>query len=540
MSNYSFKPLGNNKYEMLYNGDSFGITFITPDEYSMDDYKNSINFSEVKDLKVCKDVVIRLKNEPEKTRIKISSHAGVTFEGGLSFCVEDALTLDTNIDALLVARDGVGEISSKNLMIYANRDFIAEFYPTPQGALTRESEALSGHYKNGESIFFANQDAKILLQDKFASLNIGNLKSGGDYTIELDCISNAVIQTNVANFYPLETNSKIKFNTDILSMSEMSVLLKGDANGKIPTFESEEREAGICNTISMHGDIEIHDEAHIATKTKSLIINQKGSSPAPKVTFKGKNNLNAKEVVVIYDGKFDRASIKSDSERLSIIKQCMVTNSTICVKPMSKQGLKDFELRNFDACNCVIDNVTGNISHSIMRNTTITNSAFFNNAKLVVGVRDRQGSEHSTSINNLTLKKNTTLILQSLMNGNNKRVLNNSIVEEGEILVTNKNGYEINNSLLNNGKIELNNEENMVISNSNIKGKIYLQNISGIDCAILENSTIVASKSMPIEDAEIKEKNIQDYYLYQKSFRNHIEQEQKDIGKADAQNWEVL
>lgn len=83
-------------------------------------------------------------------------------------------------------------------------------------------------------------------------------------------------------------------------------------------------------------------------------------------------------------------------------------------------------------------------------------------------------------------------------------------------------------------------EENMVISNSNIKGKIYLQNISGIDCAILENSTIVASKSMPIEDAEIKEKNIQDYYLYQKSFRNHIEQEQKDIGKADAQNWEVL
>ena len=218
----------------------------------------------------------------------------------------------------------------------------------------------------------------------------------------------------------------------------------------------------------------------------------------------------------------------------------MVTNSTISVKPMSKQGLKDFELRNFDACNCVIDNVTGNISHSMMRNTTITNSAFFNNAKLVVGVRDRQGSEHSTSINNLTLKKNTTLILQSLMNGNNKRVLNNSIVEEGEILVTNKNGYEINNSLLNNGKIELNNEENMVISNSNIKGKIYLQNISGIDCAILENSTIVASKSMPIEDAEIKEKNIQDYYLYQKSFRNHIEQEQKDIGKADAQNWEVL
>ena len=99
-------------------------------------------------------------------------------------------------------------------------------------------------------------------------------------------------------------------------------------------------------------------------------------------------------------------------------------------------------------------------------------------------------------------------------------------------------GDEYSNGVIKDADIRY--EENMVISNSNIKGKIYLQNISGIDCAILENSTIVASKSMPIEDAEIKEKNIQDYYLYQKSFRNHIEQEQKDIGKADAQNWEVL
>lgn len=80
----------------------------------------------------------------------------------------------------------------------------------------------------------------------------------------------------------------------------------------------------------------------------------------------------------------------------------------------------------------------------------------------------------------------------------------------------------------------------MVISNSNIKGKIYLQNISGIDCAILENSTIVASKSMPIEDAEIKEKDIRNYYLYEKSFRNNIEHEQKAIGKVNTESLEVL
>ena len=222
--------------------------------------------------------------------------------------------------------------------------------------------------------------------------------------------------------------------------------------------------------------------------------------------------VDDKEVVVIYDGKFDRASIKSDSERLSVIKQCMVTNSTISVKPMSKQGLKDFELRNFDACNCIIDNVTGNISHSMMRNTTITNSAFFNNAKLIVGVRDRQGSEHSTNIDNLTLKKNTTLILQSLMNGNNKRVLNNSIVEEGEILVTNKNGYEINNSIFSHGEIIVNNENReVIISNSNIKGANELENITSIDCSILENAEISSSKLIGLKDEMIIDQKILDY-----------------------------
>ena len=65
MSNYSFKSLGGNKYEMLYKGGSFGITFITPDEYTME----LIFFSQRnKDLLISSTLSLKVK-----TLLKISA-----------------------------------------------------------------------------------------------------------------------------------------------------------------------------------------------------------------------------------------------------------------------------------------------------------------------------------------------------------------------------------------------------------------------------------------------------------------------------------
>ena len=77
MSSYSFKSLGGNKYEMLYKNDSLGITFITPDGYSMDDY--DLDFTE-DGFNPCKNVVIRLQNPPKKLReIEVATNANVNY-----------------------------------------------------------------------------------------------------------------------------------------------------------------------------------------------------------------------------------------------------------------------------------------------------------------------------------------------------------------------------------------------------------------------------------------------------------------------------
>lgn len=102
---YSFKSFGNNKYEMFYKNDSLGITFITPDGYSIEDYE--LYFTE-EDFKPCRDVVIKLQNPPKTFKsINIASNADITFNGGLSFCVNNSVTLAKNKNLLFCAKDGV-------------------------------------------------------------------------------------------------------------------------------------------------------------------------------------------------------------------------------------------------------------------------------------------------------------------------------------------------------------------------------------------------------------------------------------------------
>jgi hypothetical protein len=142
MNNYSFKSLGNNKYEMFYKNDSLGITFITPDGYSIEDYE--LYFTE-EDFKPCRDVVIKLQNPPKAfKRINVESNADITFNGGLSFCVGKSITLGKNKNSLFCAKDGVKEIVVDSLMIKGNKNSSVSFYPTPEGATTRDDKRVKG------------------------------------------------------------------------------------------------------------------------------------------------------------------------------------------------------------------------------------------------------------------------------------------------------------------------------------------------------------------------------------------------------------
>ena len=517
MSDYSFKSLGDNKYEMFYKNDSFGITFITPDEYTMDDYKNSINFSEVKDLKACKDVVIRLKNEPEKTRIKISSHAGVTFEGGLSFCVEDSLTLDTNIDALLVAKDGVKEVVVDNLMVKKNKSSSLTFYPTPEGATTRDDKRLKGKDYPLDATFRDNKNIDLKLQDQFMLLHIESLTSKEPYSITLDCTSGAFVISSGTSFTPKVYDSALKFKADRIEFSYTTFKVEDSLKNSAATFENRSKDKDKLNSISfLGGNIDILGAAHITTDAKRLVINQQGSGLRDIISFSGQSFISAKEEVSIINGEFKGTNnIKSASKGLTFISDNvgnMIVNSNISVMPKTKKGENDIEIDDLKINYAFLENIKANALTGEIYNAKITNCEIDDISSINIAFSDPSLPTYTTHINNLVLAKSSHLFLRSGVAVESERIINNCLVEEGNFSFLDDGDYEISNSTLSNGEIFLNNEAGLVtISNSNIQGSNGIKNITSVDCSILKDAIIYSSEPIEVRDEMVVDKKILDY-----------------------------
>ena len=111
MSDFTFKEVGKNEYETFMEGKTLNIFFKIPDGCSIEDYE--LYFTE-EDFKPCKDVVIKLQNPPKTFKsINVASNADITFKDGLSFCVNNSITLAKNKNLLFCAKDGVKEVDEE-------------------------------------------------------------------------------------------------------------------------------------------------------------------------------------------------------------------------------------------------------------------------------------------------------------------------------------------------------------------------------------------------------------------------------------------
>ena len=511
---YSFKSLGDNKYEMFYKNDSLGITFITPDGYSIEDYE--LYFTE-EDFKPCKDVVIKLQNPPKTFKsINIASNADITFNDGLSFCVGNSVTLAKNKNLLFCAKDGVKEVVVNNLMVKKNKSSSFTFYPTPEGATTRDDKRLKGKDYPLDATFRNNENIDLKLQDQFMLLHIESLTSKEPYSITLDCTSGAFVISSGTSFTPKVYDSALKFKADRIEFSYTAFKVEDALKNSVATFENISKDKDKLNSISfLGGHIDILGAANITTDANRFIINQQGSGGEDGISFSGNNFISAKEQVSIINGEFrGNANIKSNSEELTFLSGEMnngLKDSNINVLVKAKRGKSEIIIDGLVAEHSILDNVKGNNFSGQIYNAKITNSDFGDNTKIVIDALDSDCPTYLTEIDNLILKKNTTLQIYGNLKNISKREINNCVVEKGKFRIANDAEYKLYNSVLSSGKIFLNNKKEMIISNSNIKGSNELKNISNIDCSILENAEISSSKLIGLKDQMIIDQKILDY-----------------------------
>lgn len=512
---YSFKSLGDNKYEMFYKNDSLGITFITPDGYSIEDYQ--LYFTE-EDFKPCKDVVIKLQNPPKTFKsINIASNADITFNGGLSFCVGNSVTLAKNKNLLFCAKDGVKEVVVDNLMVKKNKSSSFTFYPTPEGATTRDDKRVKGKGYPLDATFRNNENIDLKLQDQFMLLHIDSLTSKKPYSIALDCTSGVFVTSNVGTFNVNKYDAEVKFKADRVEFSYTTFKVEDSLKNSAATFENRSKDKDKLNSISfLGGNVDILGAAHITTDTKRFIINQQGSGLQDVISFSGESFISAKEQVSIINGEFKGTNkIKSTSKGLTFLSGSIgniITNSDINIAPKTKKGENEIEIDDLRINHAFLDNIKTNALTGDIYNAKITNCEMANGSVIYINRSEPKLPAYFTTIDNLIFKKKGMLFLDSGLNNINKRVITNCVVEEGNFKIFDDGDYKLNNSILSHGEIIINNENReVIISNSNIKGYNKLENISNIDCSILENVEISSSKLVGLKDEIIIDQKILDY-----------------------------
>ena len=170
------------------------------------------------------------------------------------------------------------------------------------------------------------------------------------------------------------------------------------------------------------------------------------------------------------------------------------------------------EVDDLRVSNALLDNIKANALTGDIYNAKITNCEMANGSVIYINRSEPKLPAYFTTIDNLIFKKKGMLFLDSGINNISKRVITNCVVEEGNFKIFDDGDYKLNNSILSHGEIILNNKNReVIISNSNIKGYNKLENISSIDCSILENAVVSSSKLIGLKDEMIIDQKILDY-----------------------------
>lgn len=362
-----------------------------------------------------------------------------------------------------------------------------------------------------------NENIDLKLQDQFMLLHIDSLTSKKPYSIALDCTSGVFVTSNVGTFNVNKYDAEVKFKADRVEFSYTTFKVEDSLKNSVATFENRSKDKGELSTISfLGGNVDILGAAHITTDTKRFIINQQGSGLQDVISFSGESFISAKEQVSIINGEFKGTNkIKSTSKGLTFLSGSIgniITNSDINIAPKTKKGENEIEVDDLRVSNALLDNIKANALTGDIYNAKITNCEMANGSVIYINRSEPKLPAYFTTIDNLIFKKKGMLFLDSGLNNINKRVITNCVVEEGNFKIFDDGDYKLNNSILSHGEIIINNENReVIISNSNIKGYNKLENISSIDCSILENAEISSSKLIGLKDEMIIDQRILDY-----------------------------
>ena len=517
----SFEHVKDNKYSMLIDGVYFGVHFLVPEGYTMDDYKDSVEVWDYKEIKRCRNLVIELDNEPSKVKVYIDSRADVACTGDLILKISKSLAIQRNQKLVLSAKEGVN----------------IEFYPTPRGVNLKDSLAEKDpDLLKRRATFENNRKINYKLQDNFVAAELMSGKSHSKTPMTLDFTSTFFCRIMDGDFFAREKNTEVKFECGEAFILYSAITLTGEAK-EGPTILRNRSSQNEPNRILLSKcSMEFQPSTSIHTKARILSF----SSPVESlernnIFFSGINHINSANIVDVAEGSYKDIDIDCSSDTLSLTGKNKIKSSHIDIASLDEN--KKSVIDNSKITWCHINGLKGDIVSSEIYNCLGKDIKIEKDAKIVCDFNEVNKNKQFIFLNNLVLKEGTNLTISNALEVDNQRALNNCIVEKGDFRIVDTNPYTISNTVFRDGQLALNFKGEATIQNSIFEGKNDLKDIIGVYSCDLQDVSIRAKESASIYNEILKNEQIKDYasFAKEKSVNKQKEFKSGDVASNDVE-----
>lgn len=535
----SFEHIKDNKYTMLIDGTYFGVHFLVPEGYTMDDYKDSVEVWDYKEIKRCRNLVIELDNEPSKVKVYIDSRADVACTGDLILKISKSLAIQRNQNLVLSAKDGVNTISFENLGIKENQDTNIEFYPTPRGVNLKDSLAEKDpDLLKRRGTFESNRRINYKLQDNFVAADLMSGKSHSKTPMTLDFTSTFFCRVMNGDFHAREKNQEVKFECGEAFILYSTITLTGEAKDG-PTILRNKSSQNEPNRILLNKcSMEFQPSTSIQTKARILSFSAPVESlERNNIFFSGINHINSANIVDVAEGSYKDIDIDCSSDTLSLTGKNKIKSSHISIATLDEN--KKSIIDNSKITWCHINDLKGDIAGSEIYNCLGKDIKIAKDAKIVCDFNEVNKNKQFIFLNNFVLKEGTNLTISNALEVDNQRVLNNCIVEKGDFRIVDTNPYTISNTVFRDGQLALNFKGEATIQNSIFEGKNDLKDIIGVYSCDLQDVSIRAKESASISNEILKNEQIKDYASFSKEKTVDINNELR-VGNMASNDVEIL
>lgn len=470
-----------------------GVSFIT--DHNIEDYPISVTEfidGQICHYKLCKNVVIKLLNPPEKTKyIAISKDANLDFNSDFAIGIENSLVISQNKKTSIFYKpndEGENLLVFRDLAISGNDNFY--LYLTDSNTDRSLDDLLLDSMKKPVQKISDNKNISLSVRRDIRGIDFKN-NSGSDNKKRVDIIADSIL-ASINN-----VTIKVSGATPTINLGADAVALEGttfEVGGILDITNNGKDTLGGSKLAIANGTISqvIGDIAHIKSSHLVVDCDYLNIHSNVKLKISGNNEIICKGGRVDFEG---------GNHSLMESKVIAPKDTELTINTLSMQDDSLLEITQTQNGKCNIksaifsggqmrDAKGGMIDAVLSNNAKVDNITFGDSSYFWFGTSYFSADSGKYEAKNITLKENASLFVKNNRPDDAYMKIEDVIVS-GNCQIEGSLAANIKNSVLNKANISFTEKQGPIdIINTIFEGQNSIEGVSSIVDSSIENSTL--------------------------------------------------